>query len=281
MRILWLIIFLIILFAVLSGSAFAYFRPQAVLDRALENAAETHYGKYTAVLGLDNTSATEQLLGEPATLEFIADGTFDRSPGKRSSVSTQLAVTAKTDTLSLRMIGEARLIGDEAYINLVQVPSALTALAPFKGRWISLNRGGTQDTPNITQNEQEIFTSVNYAGRETLNNESVVKYTADATPESAVRMFDQVASILGTNLTSEQTVSLRQNLATMEDVSVQLWVNPLKSQLRRISAHATAPNGNAISFEVGLIPLQTAPSIATPENAVTWEQIVSTLPAQR
>src|SRR5581483_9113605 len=99
-------------------------RPERVVNEALANLAAAQTEQFQATATVANNAATKKLLGEQGQVQLDLSGAFKKQATAAALRST-VAVTIKTDTLSVQLAGEARFIGDTAYLMITKVPNAV------------------------------------------------------------------------------------------------------------------------------------------------------------
>lgn len=257
-------------------------RPGRVAREAVESLAEAKTGAFVATVQLENAQATQQLLGEAGSVEIVLDGVFLRreKDNERDRLQADVTVTTKTDSLSLTLEGEARFVGDKAYLFIEKSPAAFGALTQLKGQWLELPRGDASQ-PAETAISSDFFTKVERDGSANLSDVSVVKYTAQAHEAGVVRMMDSIAELLGTRLTDAQVNSIRGSVQKVGHVPVELWVARWGTQPKQLAATIEVPGGNKMRFVLQLKQLNAKVVIAAPEKAVPLSDAVASLRPRR
>lgn len=250
-------------------------RPSVVVKSALlkANQAETHVFK--AIIDIQNNQATTALLGEEGKVRLELDGVFQEAADKNSSLQSQVTMNLQTDSVTLQLAGEVRFIEDKAYLLINKSPAVFPALAKLKGTWIELPRGAHEQIEENQPITGELFSSVKYEGREKRDGQTVLHYGTMATQVAIVRMMDSIAQLLGTQLTEQQLTSLRDGMAQVKEVPVEVWVTPFAHELQGIKATLAVPGGNTLQFELLLKDRNKAVQISKPENALTADKAFS------
>ncbi len=270
----WIGIVAIALFAAAAGSFWWFWqRPIKVISDAFASLADADTQQFSAAVLLENATATTQLLGEQGQVELNIDGSFARQDDKRDSLTMTVALTSKTESVSVQIEGEMRFIDEHAYILIKKAPQAVPLLAQLKGTWIRLPRGGQQTAPKVETNDQ-LFANIARQRRERIADATTNKYQATATTTAVLRLLDGIADLLGTRLTEEQIVGIRQSLAEVKEVPVELWITPLTHELKQLHTTFTVSGGNTVSFTLALNDRNEPIDMAVPEGAVTLEEML-------
>ncbi len=246
---------------VLAAFFYTYQRPYAVAERAVRNLATTPKQNFTADLQLQNSQATQAALKEKGTVEIHLQGNYDRS-ATRPALGSAVAVTIKTESVSLQLSGEARLLEDKFYLLISKTPPIWPVLQTLKGQWIELPRGGHQDRATNVAPDQ-LFTSVKRTGKN--------QYQALATQAAVVRFMNALAEIMGTELSDQQLNELRRGIGQLEQLPVMLTITPFTHRLQRLETTIAPPNGNNVHFVLRLDSTVTTTAITAPDSATTLE----------
>lgn len=215
-------------------------RPQRVVDSAVEKLAAAQTQHFNAEISLGKTPTADALLKEATDLTLTLDGSFDRRGQDRDSLVSDITINAKSDSVTLEIAGELRLIDDKAYLFVKKAPAAIPLLAKLKDQWAELPRGEAS-SPAAAPAEGTLVTNVKRVDRG--------KYEAVATEAGIVSFMNHVAQILGTQLTDQQVGQLRGNIASAESLPVALHISPVGHELEKIEVQL--PNGGVhytISF---------------------------------
>ena len=283
----WLIIVLIVaIITLLTISWFALARPQTAVRRALDHITTAQTADFVATLEVSDFALVQQLAQEPGDLTLMFDGAFDRTDPDNTLVSTQVTITSQTDSLSVDLKGETRLLADKVYFYLDTVPPFFTNLTPFKGRWFSFPRGQSQATANSDTNSHNddseqtnstpavTITNATKVGRDTVNNTSTVKYTATISPEGIISLSDTIGRILGTQLSTDQIKQLQANIADVEAIPVTIWVTSWSHQLKQLEATLQTPQSDSrTTFAIIINDTNQSVEITAPEEAIALDQL--------
>lgn len=257
-----------VVLVILAGLFWQYQRPERLVTTAVSKLVDAQSQKFAATIELGNAPATQALLGEAGTINLTLNGSYDRPEEKRPSLETTIVVLAKTDSVSMQLEGELRLIEDKAYLFVKTAPQRIPALAQLRGKWVELPRGNASEAP-ASELSGPLFANVKRAGRETINKQSTSKLTGEATSTAIVRFLEGVAEIVGTSLTNEQLASLQSSLTSKETVPVTLWVAPWSRQLRQVSLALQGPNNQRTSYTIQFSDPNQKTTITVPEGAQT------------
>lgn len=236
---------------VLGAAALLFYfqRPAAVVNRSLRNVGTLASADFTTTLELANNQVTEQTLGERGTLEVMIDGVYQRHTDTPDTLSADVTLTTKTESVSVQIEGEVRLIEDQAYLHITRAPAALPIVPQLKGKWFSLPRRSEATTVTDQDEPPVLVENVARVGREKVGDTSTVKYTAAATPEAVINFMDVIADILGTSLTDQQITEIRQGVTAGSSVPLEVWVEA-GSRLKQLSATLDLANGNVTRLTV-------------------------------
>lgn len=220
-------------------------RPSRVVSNAISKLGQAETQHFRAEIALDQTPAAQALLKEATNLTITLDGSFDRKGAERAaegeprqgrdSLVTHIAVNAKSDSVSLDINGELRLIGDKAYLLVKTAPAAVPVLAALKDKWVELPRGG-QVAAAVAAPQHPLFQEVKRLGREQVDGRSAVKYETIATEQGVVSLMNNIAGMLGTELTDDQLGQLRGNLSGIQNLPITLWISPVQHELLKLEA---------------------------------------------
>ena len=269
-----------ILAAVLIGAVFVWNRPKLVVADAIRQLAEAETAHFSTTLSLGNTEATKQILSEEGAVTLELNGIFARQEDAQDNLQAEVALTTKTESISIGAEGEFRFIGDKTYMYIKKAPKVFPILSQVKGNWIELPRGGTTAQDDTVPSDEVLFTSVKRGGSEEINGERTTRYQVIASSAAVVRLMDGIAQVLGTSLTQDQIDNLRSSFAGVDKVPLQIWVKPLTHQLRQLKTSIAVPGGNTIDFTLQVSDLNRKVSITTPENPQTFEELLSLPPKQ-
>lgn len=245
----------------LATALYIYQRPRAVAESAVHNLATRSNQKFKANLQLENSPATQAALKEKGAIEVHLAGSFNRTD-TRPSVASTVEITVKTESVSLQLSGEARLIQDNVYLLINKTPPIWPAIQALKGQWVKMPRGGHADTGSTTPSGP-IFHNVKRSG----NNQ----YQAEVTQAGVVRFMNALAEILGTELSDQQLNELRRGIGQLEQLPVTLTITPFTHRLERLETTIAPPNGNNVHLVLEFEPVTTVAAITEPEGATTLE----------
>lgn len=236
----------VIIFLAIVGT-YAYIqRPDRVISDAITKLSQAQTEHFHAAIVLGQTPAGSALLKEATDLTLTLDGSFDRHAlpvGRqgdgRDSLASDITINAKSDSVSVELNGELRLIGDKAYLLVKKAPAAIPLLAKLKDTWAELPRGEASNQTN-TGETGPLFQDVKRISRG--------KYTTLATQAGVVHFMDNVASVLGTHLTDQQISGLEANLSQAKTLPVILWISPWSHELQQIELQPGNSARYTISF---------------------------------
>lgn len=276
MRRRFLVISTVVLVAVIVAAVWWWRHPEHVVAAAASKLAEAETQSFTADLTIANSGATEQLIGQRATVAVRLKGAFARRESERDALTADVELVTETEGITLRIEGNTRFVGDKAYVRITKAPATFPLLARLKDQWIELPRGGESEG-SVTAANQPMFTKVERAGRTSISEQSATSFRAQATSQAVIRLLDGIADVLGTRLTAEQIDGIRQNVAADTTVPVQLAISPWTHEILQLSATLSAPNQNQISFVLTLADRNRSQDIAAPDGAQSLEGIVAGL----
>lgn len=240
---------------------YAYQRPRPLVEQAVRRAAVQTTQHFIVDLRLENSPTASAALPEKGAVEVHLDGDYDRTK-QRPALATVVEVAIKTDSLSLQLSGEARLLEDKFYLLLNKTPPLWPALQAIKGQWVERPRGG-QSANATTLPDGQLFTSVQRLGKN--------QYQVIATRAAILHFMNSLAATLGTALSPQQLDELRRGLGQMEQLPVTLTITPLTHRLQRLETTIAPPAGNRAHFVLQLAPPRSAVVIAAPAGAITLE----------
>ena len=245
-------------------------RPSRVVTAAVEKLGAAQTQQFKADLQLANAPAGEALLGQPSEVQLLLQGAFERKADQRDSLTSAVQLITATEGLTLRVEGETRFIGDQAYVRIISSPPTFPVLVQLKDTWLSLPRGADSSASEARLPEQ-LFTEVDRVGSEKVNDRRATKYSAQATSEAVVQLLDSIADLLGTRLTDEQINNIRQSVAGGSTVPIDIWVSPVSRELIKLAATLTIPGSNTIGFTFEPSARNEPVDISVPENPVSLE----------
>ncbi|MDP3997850.1 MAG: hypothetical protein Q8P73_05120 [bacterium] len=268
---------LVVIAAAFAATYYFYFRPDVVARRAVSKLSDVKTAAFTSQLTLNNDTATQNLIGEPGTVEINLDGVFDRGQNP-SSVNTNFDVNIKSESVSVQIAGQLELIGDQLYFIINKTPSIFPSLVAIKGQWLSIPRGNAT-TPPANSATGDLFTQVKPDGSEKISGTSTARYQTIATTDAVIQMMDGIANTLGTQLTDAQINSIRDSVTSAGNIPVELWITPWSNDLKQISATLNVPGGNTTQFTLTFKNTNQLVSINPPESATPLNQLASPSPA--
>lgn len=267
--VLWTIVGGLVIIAGVSVYVYTQ-RPSRVVSNAIGKLAQAETSRFTAEIALAQTPAAQALLSEATALNITLNGSFDRRGAERDSVASHIAVSAKSESVSLDLNGELRLVGDQAYLLVQTAPNAIPLLAALKDTWVELPRGG-QVAAATTAPSGPLFQSIRKQGREEIHDRSTIKYEAVATEQGVLALMNNIAGMLGTALTDDQLGQLRSNLAGLQNLPVTLWVTPFSHEL--VQLQAQLPDG-AVRYTLSFSDRNQPVDHAIPEGAKPINEVL-------
>lgn len=261
----------IIAIVVVGGTYIYSQHPARAVSNAVKKLAEAQTEHFHAVIALDSNPAIQSLLAEATSLNITLDGTFDRHGQERDSVVTDLTINAKSDSVTLEIGGELRLIGDKAYLLVKKAPAAVPLLARLKDKWVELPRGSATDAAVANNSSGPLFHDVKSAGREEINDQTTRKYSTTATEQGILLFMDNVASILGTKLSDQQITNLRDSLEKADALPVELWVTPWSQELLQLQASIP---GSAVKYTITFNDRNKKVDHTAPEGAKPIQEVL-------
>lgn len=209
------------------GTYAAIQRPHRVVESAVEKLATAQTQRFNAQISLGKTPAADALLllKEATDVTVTLDGSFDRRGDARDSLVSDITMSAQSDSVTLEIAGELRFIDDQVYLFVKKAPAAIPLLAKLKDQWAQLPRGEVSQAAAASE-DKPLFAEVKRV--------EAGKYQAVATEAEIVSFMNHLAQILGTQLTDQQVEQLRQNIASVASLPVQLQVTPWSHELERL-----------------------------------------------
>ena len=258
--------------ALIAGLVVYIYQPAAVARRSLARLAEAKTANFTAHLNLANSPNTQTILGEQGTVDVELAGVWQKAEGP-DALATDVVLTTQTESVSVKVQGDVRLIGDTLYFQITKSPQAFPILVQLKDQWIQLPRGATPDVAGARSDLAPAFSSVKRQGSETIDGEATVRYTALASAEGMVSLMDSLASVLGTSLSEAQINQIKESVSQATSVPVDLWVKRWSSEPKQLRISLAVPGGNAVQFTLRFTGLDQPVDIETPEGAVTLQEM--------
>jgi len=240
--------------------------PQRVATAAARGLGQADTQHFDAEIKIGNTEATTNLLGEAASVSLQVAGVFDRQEAGRDSLDADIILVTESESVSLKVEAEAKFIGDEAYVKINKSPAAFPALVELKGQWLVLPRGGDDNLGHTPGGSEALFTNVKRAGAGHL--------TAEATPAAFVSLLDNIANLLGTNLTAGQIDNIRSSLNQVDTVPVELDISSFSHELQQLSTTLNMPNQNTVEFTLALSERNQPTEITVPEGAKSLGELL-------
>jgi hypothetical protein len=251
--------------------------PGHVVKASLGKLGAAKTQQFDASLVINNTEASQNLVGQQAQVQLLLGGEFERRQDERDSLAADVRLITETEGLTVNIEAATRFIGDKAYLQITKSPPSLPVLIQLKNQWLELPRGDAA-TAETAKPTGPLFINVQRIGRdEKIDGQTVTAYTADATAGAIVRLLDNMADILGTRLTAEQIDNVRRGITGIETVPVQLWITPFSHELVKLSSTLTVPGSNTITFELKPTDRNKLVEITVPEGAVTLEGAIAGL----
>lgn len=269
-KVFYVVLAALVIFALLGVYAYTQ-RPARAVSNAVSKLGQAETSHFRAEIALDQAPAAQALLKEATGLVITLNGSFDRKGAERDSLASDITINAKSDSVSLDLTGEMRLIGDKAYLLVKTAPSAIPVLAALKDKWVELPRGG-QVAAAATSPEGPLFQEVKRAGREAINGQAVVKYETLATEQGVLALMNNIAGMLGTALTDDQIGQLRNNLSGVQSLPITLWITPLSHELLQLQAQL--PNGS-VRYTLTFSDRNTSVDHAVPDSAKPVNDILN------
>jgi hypothetical protein len=262
---------IVIILVVIIGGTLYWFSTHASVNAAMNNLARVNTSDYSAHIVINNTAATQQLLGESGTIDLTLAGQFDRSK-KPSDLQGNIDVSVKTNSVALSLAGELRMVKDKFYAIINTAPSSIPLFAQLKGQWIVLPRNAAPASSTAPSPSANLLTKVSRVGNETINNENTVHYRAVATSDAVIAMTTNMTQIIGSQLTGTQADQIRAGVAKTGEVPVDIWITPWTNNVRKISAVIPIPNADTVHFDLTLANNNKLVSVAEPQGALTLQQ---------
>jgi len=271
------LLILVVVIVIITGLLFYLRRPSRLTGLALNKAAAATSHHFVTKVVLANSQQTQSILGEEAQIEITLDGAYRRAENQAAAIQSNINMSIATDSVTVGLTGEARLIDDKTYIFITKSPPLFPILQKLKGQWIELPRG-QQSLTTPAPSQAELLTDVTYLTQEEISDESTHKYQAQASQAAIVSFMDNLARLLGTNLTDDQINQLRSSTTEVTQVPVEIWLTPLTSDLRQLKSSLTIPGANTVETIITLTDRDQPVEILPPENFVSLEQAVENLP---
>jgi hypothetical protein len=266
---------LLLVLLLVAGGWWYVRRPERVVNLALSRADAATSHAFTSTLALANNEQTKNLLGEEGKLELNLDGVYQQGPANATELESKVFASIVTESVTVQLTGEVRLIGGQAYFLINKAPAALPFLQPFKGRWIQLPPRTTDTQPLLSSGSGDpILSEINFLGKEEVADQPTNHYQAQASRTAVIHFLNKLASLLGSSLSSEQLAELNTTTQDISDLPLDLWITPYSLELRRLATALSAPSGNIIDLTLTLTKPNQPVSVTTPEGAVPIEEVL-------
>lgn len=250
-------------------------RPSAVLNRSIQKLSQLKTAHIITHVTLANSSTTQQLLGEEGAVNLIIDGQYAKQASEPDNLAAHINLTISTDSVSVTIDGEARLINDKIYLLVNKAPAAIPTLEQIKGRWISFDRTAQNTTPKSDSVAiADLFTDVQQQGIATINGQKTVHYNVQATKQAVIQFVDTLANVLGSRLSKDQLQTLEQDITTNSLLPTDIYISFWPNNIRQITSHLQAPSGNDINLSVLIDKPNQPVQIETPQ-AITIEDLIN------
>jgi hypothetical protein len=250
-----------------------------VVSKAVEKLSQAKTQNFSSTITILNTKITEGMLGEQASIEIEISGFFERQPKGWDSLSADVKIATKADSVTMQIEGKAIFIDDKAYIKIIKAPAAFPELVQLKDVWLALPRGGDNTLSQLNSDEIN-FTNIKRAGKKNIGGQKLTSYQAEADQTAMLHMLDGVAGILGTRLSTEQIVGFREQVKNAGSSNVEMSIAPWTNDLRYFATAISAPNGNQIDIAVTLGKRNQIVDIVAPADAVSLQDIASAVNEQ-
>ena len=267
-------LFLTLIVLLIIGAIAIQFRPRAVVSRSLQNISNLKTAHVVINIGIANSAATQQLLGEEGAVNLIIDGQYDKQTSGSDNMAANINLSISTESVSVTINGDVRLIDDKIYLLVKKAPAALPILEQFKGRWISFDR----TVQNIKQPNPtpftDLFTTVDQQGIAKINKQTTIHYSLQATNQAVIQFMNSIANILGSSLSHDQLQALQSDIATNTSLPVDIYVGLWRNNIRQITSQLQVSGGNDIKLTM-LIDEPNQPVEMVAPQAITIEDLVN------
>ena len=257
--------------AAIAGVYFYTQQPARAVTNAVQKLGTAETQQFTATVDLGTSTATQQLLGEPANVTIKLTGSFDRRGEERDSLISDIDITASTESVTVKITGEVRFIDDQAFIFVAKAPAVIPILSKLKGQWVALPRGGSAEVSDI-EIDGPLFTKVSRDGREKVTGKSTVKYETVATEHALISILSHIAQLLGSSLTSEQINNMSANLQNIEQLPISLWITPWGHDLVQLELILGSPDGEQITYTLAFTERNKSVDHQIPAETITIEE---------
>lgn len=258
---------------IIAGAAVAYAnRPAAAVERAFTNLAKATTADFSTQINIGNSTATSALLGEEGSIDLVLDGVWAEQAGP-DALSTKVTFTTQTESVSIKIKGEVRLVDDKLYFLITNTPPAFPALVQLKGQWLAIDRGASQGEAASALLTADKFSRIDRVGVEKIGDEPSVHYAATATDEAIIGLMDNLAGILGTSLSADQISQIRDSVSQVKTVPLDIWIKRWGSDIRQLKATIAVPGGNSVQFTLRFNQLNQEVSITAPSGAKSLQEL--------
>lgn len=219
------------------------------LAAALKNilGAETLHTKTELVIHLPRRMGT---VDRPFTeILFRVDGDMQKASDSTPEVSGQLLVEARGRGNVFFADGDIRILKDEVLFNLENLPVFFDPKGRLIKRWTRVETSllTSSNGEQIKTALASAATAVKYAGKEKIDDTTVLRFHGALTSEQEEALYQVVRHRASGN----QALSVIARLLQANNVdSLDIWVDSSAGEIRRIAAHFARPlsNGNTFDF---------------------------------
>lgn len=266
-------IFAFTLVALIVAVITYFYRPAAVVERALTELGEARTANFTTRIQMANSASTQQLLGEEGAVDMNIAGQWERQDGP-DALAIDTTLMTQTESVSVSIQGDIRLIKDKLYLQVKKAPAAVPLLVQLKDQWIAVDRGAEEEDSMGVPVGPDLFASVKREGSETIDGVATVHYTATAKNDAIVKFMDALAEMLGTSLSEQQVGQIRESMTHVESIPIDVWVERWGSELKQLHTTLIVPGGTTVEFTLGIKSLNEPVTIVAPEGAATFQEVV-------
>ena len=261
---------LIIIVAVVAVAFLIFWiRPKAVVQSAFNKLANSDTQSFGAIVSISNPQAAMDILGEKSSIELDVKGKFKREKTGRDSIDAVVKLTTNSESITMLTEVNIKFVGEQSYFQVVKAPPTFPALVQLKGEWIEIARGTQRDVSELPI-AGEIFLEVKSGDKREVNGDNTKVYQAKATSAAVIHMLDNIASILGTHLSTEQIKGIQEGIASAESMPVELAITPWSREIRQIKSSTVVPDSNnTMSIEFTFADRNEVVEIEAPSNAQT------------
>jgi len=261
---------LIIIVAVVAVAFLIFWiRPKAVVQSAFNKLANSDTQSFGAIVSISNPQAAMDILGEKSSIELDVKGKFKREKTGRDSIDAVVKLTTNSESITMLTEVNIKFVGEQSYFQVVKAPPTFPALVQLKGEWIEIARGTQRDVSELPI-AGEIFLEVKSGDKREVNGDNTKVYQAKATSAAVIHMLDNIASILGTHLSTEQIKGIQEGISSAESMPVELAITPWSREIRQIKSSTVVPDSNnTMSIEFTFADRNEVVEIEAPSNAQT------------